>query len=126
MPMLKTIFAALAFSVGAWGDISGTATISVGQYFNLDTGTSGGSAGDFNWGGASSLVPLGGANAAPFDVGGQAGYDLLTPALLQSVSASFKTILITTVANEVIGFKTRSGNLAKMLIVTSAGNSSLT
>jgi uncharacterized protein (TIGR03437 family) len=122
---------ALAFllPIAALADINSTATLSVGQSLNLDTGaTNTSGSGDITFTG-TSLTFIGAAKggALPAALGsGQATFDSITPAELQALAALASAAPIpasSLTVGTIIGLGTNGGNAAKLLVTAISSTS---
>ncbi len=131
MPSLKSRFAvgviAVLFPIAAFADLSGTATLSANQSFNMETGATASSGGDFLWNG-TTLTPQGKAKALNATtlagLSGSTGYATLSQTVLQSfASLGSSSPLTGLAADTVIGAADNSGNVGKFLITAVSGTS---
>jgi uncharacterized protein (TIGR03437 family) len=120
---------AIALPMTAFGDATGTPTLSANSDFNFDNSTTVSSGGDIKFTG-SSITLVGTATIFNEGAIGSASYAALSQTLLQGFGAAglfTQTPLSgsTLVVNDVFGIHTNGGNYAKVLI-TAVSSSSIT
>jgi uncharacterized protein (TIGR03437 family) len=123
---------AFLLPVAALADINSTATLSVGQSLDLDTGTTNTSGtGDITFTG-TSITFIGSAKGGSLSLigSGQTTYNTLTQAILNSLAAFATTAPIAassitagTSAGTIIGVGTNGGNAAKLLVTAISSTS---
>ena len=116
---------ALVFPIAALADVSNTLTLSSGQHYSFDTGTTSTSGGDLAFTG-TSITPQGTAQfSTELGASGAAGYSTLTSQILGFLTYSTAPITGSSlVTDEVIGVKTNGSHYVAVLI-TSVSASSL-
>ncbi len=123
--LLTIAVSAAIFPAAALADISGTATLSSGQGFKLDTGATT-TSGDIIFTGTSITFVGSAKGAAVPGFTGATSYNSLTQQILQSLTAFASSTPIP--ANSfpvgaIIGVLTNGGNAAKMLVTAVSGSS---
>lgn len=119
------VVAMFGIPMAGLADVSGTPTLPVGTMLNLDTGATGSSGGDLLWTG-TSLVPQPGVGTFAIPGGGAQVYSALTQALVTGLPVSNSPIALAALTpNAVFAFKTKSGNVGKMLVVSAAAGGPL-
>jgi len=111
--------------MAALADVSNTLTLTSGQHYNFDTGTTSTSGGDINFTGTSITFVGSAQGSTELGASGSAGYSTLTSQILQFLTYSTAAISGSSlVKDEVIGVKTNGGHYAAVLI-TAVSSSSL-
>ena len=120
---LKVIVLAIALSFAAFGEQSGTATLTVNSFLNFDTGAVLSSAGDVLWNG-SSLSPQGHASIYNLGKYGSRAFQFLSARSASLVPFGVAAIPgDALVAGDVFGVYTNGGHYAKVMITAASGTS---
>jgi uncharacterized protein (TIGR03437 family) len=119
---------ALSFSMAAFGQVTGSITLSAGQNFSFDTGKVVSSGGDIQFT-STGITFVGSAMGTNLTSAG--GYATLNQGTLDilAMEGAFSTTPIATSAlnaGDVIGLETSGGNLSKAMVTTAATASSVT
>jgi uncharacterized protein (TIGR03437 family) len=115
---------AITFSIAAWADQSGNATLTANGYLNLDTGAISSAGGDILWNG-TALAPQG--RAGLYNLGKYGSRVFKSIAARSAAGAPYSAAPIpagTLVTGDVFGVHTNGGHYAKV-IVTAVNGASL-
>jgi uncharacterized protein (TIGR03437 family) len=116
---------ALAFSIAARADISGTQTLASSTALNLDTGTTAASGGDLLWNG-TTLVPQGKARAASIGNLGAGAFEFFDKQGLSNFSILATSNPVNAnllVVGEILAVFTNGNNVAAVLVTAKSGGS---